>query len=91
MPPTSLPLATWQPSPGHFWADTPTLNREAVGKLSSELLSALALDPRDGVVLDNLDRLYRLFETRPALSPFPPADLASRLSAVKVARKGAAP
>ena len=70
---------------------TPTLNRETVGKLSSELLSALALDPRDGVVLDNLDRLYRLFETRPALSPFPPADLASRLSTVNVARKAAAP
>jgi hypothetical protein len=70
--------------------DSSSIDGPGAARLSKELLGALALDPRNDVVLGNLDRLYRVFTDRPVLSPFGAAELASRMAAVKVARGSAA-
>ena len=72
-----------------FLAGSPMLDAPIAARLNGDLLAAIALDPRDPVVLGNLDRLYRMYQARPGLSPYPAPDVASRIAALAVARKGA--
>jgi hypothetical protein len=74
-----------------FRGGVPSLDGPGAARLSKELLGALALAPKDGVVLDNLARLYQAFRDRPVISPFDADELASRVAAVKVARMSAPP
>jgi hypothetical protein len=54
-------------------------------RLGRRLVGALALDPADRIVLDNLDRLYRVYAERPEWSPFTATEIAQRQAVVQAA------
>lgn len=66
-------------------------NAEVLTRLGRELVGAVALDPSDAIALGNLDRVYRLFESHPPLSPYSTDELKQRLAVVQSARAKAVP
>jgi hypothetical protein len=69
-----------------------SLNSEAAARLERELIAALAIDPANRNVLDNLDSVYKLFASRSDWSLFAAEELASRRAVVSAAQKrGQAP
>jgi hypothetical protein len=60
-----------------------TFDAPSSARLGSELVGALALAPGDAVVLDNLQRVYKLYADRPQLSPFDAREVKQRQQVIK--------
>ena len=58
----------------------------SLARLGRELTGALALDPGDGIVLGNLERVYRVYAAQPEWSPFGTESVAQRLAVVQATR-----
>jgi hypothetical protein len=61
-------------------------NAKSAARIDRELIGALALDPADDVVLDNLERVYQVYAMRQEWSPFSAEEVSQRLALVKAAR-----
>jgi hypothetical protein len=63
-----------------------TLDAKSISRLGRNLTGALALDPADRIVLDNMERVYQLYAVRDEWSPFSADEVANRLAVVRDTR-----
>lgn len=62
------------------------LDGPVTARLVRELNGALALDPGDRTVLDNMERVYKVYTARRDWSPYDPEAVAQRLATVQATR-----
>jgi hypothetical protein len=63
------------------------LDTKSAARLNRELVGALALDPGNLIVLNNLEKTYNLYASQPKLSPFSAQDLSHRITVLNAVRK----
>jgi len=62
------------------------LDKKALGHLHEELLGALGLEPRDPVLLANLETVYAAMSRNPTISPLSKATVAERTRVVQASK-----
>jgi hypothetical protein len=63
-----------------------TVDARSMARLGRNLTGALALDPADRIVLDNIERVYELYAARSEWSPHPSDQVQDRLAVVRETR-----